>query len=1266
MGPSVLWASAARTLGLLSLLCLFQHSVLAQAGITCSGNVNLQIHDGCELIVYPQNMLSGTQLGNPADYTVDVAGTGTNVVTLDHVGQTIMISVIENASGNSCWGFATVAETGAPTFTACIDTTLTCLDDPRPVSAGGDVPDAVVVDCSPTFPAFYQDVVQQGACTDNFTQRITRTWSAEDIYGNVGTCTQIITLTRLFRDDLAITCPADVTMSCALAGNDTSPAATGYPTAVYNGLTYSLEDQPCDLMVFKTDQVVDKCGAGELLVRTWSVMDMCPNGNPALFTCVQEIKIVDDVAPVVTAPADVTIAANTNSCTAQYVLPAASAVDCSGVTFNTVTPIGIQPGNGGAVIATGLPLGTNLINYIATDECGNTGAASTKVTVEDQTPPQVNCELIKQIGLNAAGEAIIPAFVFDNASTDNCCDTLTFRARRLTDNCGVAGNTAFHETVAFCCSDIGTTVMVELEVSDCHGNTSLCTVQVNTVDEIDPEVMCPPDITISCAQDPYDLSIVGDLVTDPALQTAIDGLTTDACSTPLVSYQDNNAFGACGDGVITRSWAVEAPGASLVCIQRITIENNDPFTCDDVTFPADATLDYCNVDLDPSVTGEPVIAPDFDCADLSVEYSDVDATGSTAACRKILRTWIVTDLCQYDAADATPTGRCEYQQVIEVIDDELPVFTNCLPRNVCNENPDCGPALSDLSINVSDACTDLADLQLIWFVDLDDDGVTDSGAAFSGAGINTTNFYPNGTHRILYRATDPCGNVAECSFLFTVEDCLEPDAVCPNGIALTLDANGQGVVTTNQFNMTASSDNCSQVLSYSFSADVNDNVRTYDCDDRGVRTVEIWATDPDGNQAFCTTTVNIQDNTANVCGAPLVVSVAGHLRTEDGAGVAATVELSGGTAATTDTDTDGRYQFDNLPAGQDYFVRPELSNDPLNGVSTFDIVLISKHILGTQLLDSPYQLIAADVNGSQSISTLDIVQLRKLILHLDTAFPGGQSWRFVDGQYTFTDPTQPWDAPGFPEVCTLNAPTGDQLQTDFIAVKLGDVNGTANVQQPQADDRQRNALTLTTADRSFTAGETFTVALTAAQALTGYQLALQWDDTALELLDYAGAAHTAANFHAALNTLRVSWNAERAATQLCSLTLRAKTNGRLSDQLRLAERLLPSEGVAEYNAAPLQLHFGAAEAATLLLHSISPNPFRDAVRIQYEVPTTVTVTRTLLDARGQVVYTDTPQNTAGLHQWILNGRALGLVPGLYFVRLQTDTHTLTHKVLFQN
>jgi hypothetical protein len=100
----------------------------------------------------------------------------------------------------------------------------------------------------------------------------------------------------------------------------------------------------------------------------------------------------------------------------------------------------------------------------------------------------------------------------------------------------------------------------------------------------------------------------------------------------------------------------------------------------------------------------------------------------------------------------------------------------------------------------------------------------------------------------------------------------------------------------------------------------------------------------------------------------------------------------------------------------------------------------------------PYKLIAADVNNSKSITTLDIIQLRKLILNIDPSFANNSSWRFVDASYTFPNASNPWAA-SFPEVKNVNDLVGS-LSANFVAIKVGDLNGSAIANSTQGSVRK--------------------------------------------------------------------------------------------------------------------------------------------------------------------------------------------------------------------
>lgn len=55
-------------------------------------------------------------------------------------------------------------------------------------------------------------------------------------------------------------------------------------------------------------------------------------------------------------------------------------------------------------------------------------------------------------------------------------------------------------------------------------------------------------------------------------------------------------------------------------------------------------------------------------------------------------------------------------------------------------------------------------------------------------------------------------------------------------------------------------------------------------------------------------------------------------------------------------------------AGYTYDITPSRNNDPSNGVTTYDLTLVSKHILGITPLDTPYKIIPAPFLSDESES----------------------------------------------------------------------------------------------------------------------------------------------------------------------------------------------------------------------------------------------------------------------------------------------------------
>lgn len=123
----------------------------------------------------------------------------------------------------------------------------------------------------------------------------------------------------------------------------------------------------------------------------------------------------------------------------------------------------------------------------------------------------------------------------------------------------------------------------------------------------------------------------------------------------------------------------------------------------------------------------------------------------------------------------------------------------------------------------------------------------------------------------------------------------------------------------------------------------------------------------------------------------------------------------------------------------EYNVIPKKDINPLNGVSTFDLVKMSKHILNVAPFTSPFEYVAADINKNDQVTTFDIVELRKLILGIYTDFPANDSWRFVEKNYVFPSPNP---LPNLKEDKFVYLNSNDR-EANFFAVKIGDVTGDA-------------------------------------------------------------------------------------------------------------------------------------------------------------------------------------------------------------------------------
>ncbi len=415
----------------------------------------------------------------------------------------------------------------------------------------------------------------------------------------------------------------------------------------------------------------------------------------------------------------------------------------------------------------------------------------------------------------------------------------------------------------------------------------------------------------------------------------------------------------------------------------------------------------------------------------------------------------------------------------------------------------------------------------------------------------------------------------------------------------------------------------------------------------------------------------------------MLVEVDGRVRTERGDPVPDVLVYlrAGGNVEQLTTESDGRFDF--LPVGGCDLRELKLtkSDKAINGVSTIDLILIQKHVLGLSTLDSPYKIIAADVNNSGNISTLDIVSVRKVILGIQREFTNNENWRFVPASYVFTDPLNPF-AEEFPEGLDFNVLSQD-LNLEYIAIKTGDVNNTAqvisNATTPVIADRgQKPGLNVYLTDRELRKGESVTVQLTSSElsSLQGYQFSLAFDQNALrfEGINSDGVLPGLSEDHFGIfqeeGLITTSWNSNaaiplQAGSALFGLTFQVLQDGYLRELLQLGDKLAPNAYDQTLHEMPVRLMYEnqGMETAGFVLHQNQPNPFRARTVIPFYLPESGEATLTIFDASGRVLYTRTNTFGQGDQQWSLQRSELTETSGILYYQLNSGQESATRKML---
>lgn len=1253
--------------------------------MACNDLVQVSLDENCQAIILP-DMLLEDAIYPDDEYTVTVTDPSGHVlpnatVTGAYIGMTLSVSVTLNDCNLSCWGNISIEDKLAPVVVKCPEVILPCNSSTNP---GTNVPYPTVDENCSSVDFDYSDEVTNLPCSSPYTRHIVRSWIMTDESGNFTTCDQDIYIQRatidavvfpLNYDDVekpAFSCDVNLEL---LPNGAPSPNVTGYPT----------NTSCANIMVFYTDITFDLCGASFKVLRQWNVLDWC-TGEERID--LQIIKIIDDLPPVCTSVPDFynNIPTDEHECTGTFLVPPPTVIfECSEWTYKVGYKLRDENGDpfefpiydkvtGNATIGYtihDLPQDTSWIVYTVTDACGNFSQCFTEVFVSDQEAPSAVCEGYTVITLGDDGWADLFAESIDDHSEDNC-EIDRFEVKRLTTNCGILEDLEFGESVNFCCEDVSTDpnkyVKVVMRVYDKAGNYNDCQVNVKVQDKAKPTITCPGNVILDCGQDYKDLTLTGGYAT-----------ASDNCSVE-VTYSYSGSLNDCGQGTIFINWlATDKQGLFATCQQKVTVRDNDPFSEGDITWPDNKVVDGCTVeDALPEIINSYPTYGNTNCANIAMSYDDQVLYGINGLCMKILRTWKIVDWCNY-----TP-GTTEFfthVQTIELNNSQAPVINSSCKNVTIESNDGTCQAEVDFSVSATDDCTPSVSLKYNWAVDVNNDGTVDN----SGAGSHVVGSYPTGTHKVTFTVKDACNNASVCTFLFTIKDSKAPTPICRSEVVWVLDDQGEAEVWASDFDL-KSVDSCDEDadLRFAFNAAGNQTFLAFDCSDipNGVSVeipLQMWVFDTDGNSDFCEVTLILQDSeTNNACPdtAPQDLRIAGNMARENDdnlANVNVTLrDLTDNEVFYTTSDTEGNYEFNNIVGGHDYTVTPNSDAEVMNGVSTLDIVLIQRYILGLQDFDSPYKLLAADVNRTKSITASDLIELRKLILGLIPKFNNQDSWAFVP-KYSEVNDNMIFDMERMLAYPAISVGTD---HADFMAVKIGDVNESAVTNARNAKDDTRSSLNVYVDNVQLRTLETSYIPVYA--GFSGEIYGMQFDLTTPEGLMIKGVQASLlkvdeSQFNFNLNGVRASIDIStgeqvKEGDVLFYLEVQSNTYTDLSE-LTINSKTLSAE-CYDNELKAHKITFDVRQGVSVPVSSedlfavkAAPNPFSNETEVNFTLSKNENVSVNIYDMSGKLVYNRNIEYVSGNHALKISSTDLADIPGVYYLKIKSGHQEETLKMI---
>ena len=357
----------------------------------------------------------------------------------------------------------------------------------------------------------------------------------------------------------------------------------------------------------------------------------------------------------------------------------------------------------------------------------------------------------------------------------------------------------------------------------------------------------------------------------------------------------------------------------------------------------------------------------------------------------------------------------------------------------------------------------------------------------------------------------------------------------------------------------------------------------------------------------------------------------------------------------------------------------------LNGVSVVDLCKIAQHITGINPLPSPYALLAADANQSGSITTFDIVELRKLIYGIYSSLPTNTAWKFIADYCNFPNPGNPFQGACQSGISSTELAALDGGISRVLGIKIGDVDGDARLNgEPYVPPIVSDSLTMLLTQGQVSTGVPVAIPIKFDKNFTlGSLQAKFFLDPALMRYDSISGglinvvSPNVAHYDTLTGQLKFATGGYfdllvTAGVPLFYIHFTPLQVADVSDVLKLAQGDPNYRNFAIGDDCALYYTIGASYSGSLLSHSPhwqglrvhppSPNPFDEHTFLEIELESNETALLEVLDLTGRIVYSAEKNLSAGNYRWEIP--AYAVAPGSLAVwRLQVGERMVAGKLV---